>query len=651
MSLGIFGIGISGMNAAQAGLVTTGHNIANASSPGFSRQETVQTSALPQLTGAGFIGQGVDVTTVKRLYSEALNNQLALAQSQGSEINAYSALVGQLANLLADPGSGLSPRIHDFFGALADVAADPESTASRQALLSSANALTASFRGLDQYFTQMQSGVNAEITDSMALVNDYARQIAALNQSIVVAESAGTRQSANDLHDQRDQLVASLNLQVRASVVVESDGSYSVFVGNGQALVVGQNVFQLEAKPSLYDPQRLEVGYNSGGSSVLLSQSSLQGGRLGGLLAFRSESLDPAQNALGRVAIALAQSFNEQHALGQDLQGALGSDFFSIPGPKVLASTNNAGTASVGAALVDADALVTSDYRLQYNGALAGVESFTLTRLSDGKATAINFPGATGYPYSLAVDGVALTLASGAALNDRWMIQPTRAGASGIQVALSNPADIAVASPVRSAAAIGNSGSGAISSVSASSVASLPLAATLTLTFDATLSQFIVSGAAPAVAPLAYTAGATISFNGIEFSISGAPANGDSFSIERNINGVSDNSNALALGALQSANTLGRDASIPGGLANTSYQGAYGQLVSQIGNSARQMQVADQAQKNVIAQTRQSQQSLSGVNLDEEAANLLRYQQAYQASGKMIQIAAMLFDTVLGIGR
>lgn len=651
MGMSIFGIGVSGMNAAQAGLVTTGHNIANASSAGFSRQETIQTSALPQLTGAGFIGQGVDVTTVKRLYSEALNNQLALAQSQGSEIDAYAGLVGQLANLLADPGSGLSPRLHDFFGALAGVASDPESTASRQALLSAANTLGASFRGLDQYFAQMQAGVNAEITDSVALVNNYARQIAALNQSIVVAESAGPRQSANDLHDQRDQLVASLNQQVRASVLVEGDGSYSVFVGNGQALVVGKDVFQLEAKPSLYDPQRLEVGYNSGAASVLLSQSSLQGGRLGGLLAFRSESLDPAQNALGRVAMGLAQSFNQQHALGQDLNGALGGAFFSMAGPQVLASANNSGTASVSATLVDSDALSTSDYRLHYNGALAGVESFTLTRLSDGNATAINFPGATGYPYSLDVDGVALTLTGGAALNDRWLIQPTRQGASGIQVALSDPARIAVAAPVRSAADIGNRGSGAISAASVSSIANLPLAGTVTLSFDATLGQFTVSGAMPGVAPLAYTDGATISFNGIQFRISGAPLDGDSFTIGRNINGVSDNRNALALGALQSASTLGRDASVPASLANTSYQGAYSQLVSQIGNSARQMDVAGQAQKNVIAQTRQSQQAVSGVNLDEEAANLLRYQQAYQASGKMIQIAAMLFDTVLGIGR
>jgi len=651
MGSSVFGIGISGMNAAQAGLVTTGHNISNASTPGFSRQEIVQTSNLPQLTGAGFLGQGVAVSTVKRIYSDALANQLTLAQTQGSQIEAYYARITQLADMLGDPSAGLAPALQDFFSGVADVAAHPESVPSRQALLSSANALSARFQGLDRQFTEMRAGINTDIASSIGSINNYAQQIASLNQSIVVAESATAQQPANDLRDQRDALVAALNQQVRASVVKESNGSYDVFVGNGQPVVVGSKTFGLVAVPSLEDPQRVEVGYQSGVSTMQLAATSIQGGALGGLLSFRSASLDGAQNALGRVAVGLAQSFNDQHALGQDMNGVLGGQFFALAAPAVLPGAKNAGTAVVAAALQNVNSLTTSDYRLQYNGAVSGNENFVLTRVSDGVMTAVTFPTATGYPYSFNADGITLTLSSGATLNDSWLIEPTRLGAGNIGAVLKDPAAIAAASPVRTGAVLANTGSGTISLGSVAGAANLPLPATVTLTFNAAAGQFDVSGAVPAAGPFAYTPGGSIGFNGISFAISGTPANGDVFTLERNTNGVADNRNALALGALQLANTLGRNASIAGSQPTTSFQGAYSQMVSQIGNTARQIEVTAKAQQNVITQTKQAQQSVSGVNLDEEAANLLRYQQAYQASGKMMQIASTLFQSVLDLGK
>ncbi len=653
MGMSVFGIGISGMNAAQAGLTTAGHNIANASTPGFNRQQIVQTSNLPQLTGAGFIGQGVNVTTVKRLYNDALSNQLVSAQTQGSQLDAYNAQITQLANLLGDPSAGLTPALQGFFGAVSDVASNPSSVPSRQAMLSGASALVSSFQGIDQQIQQMRAGINTELAGSVSAINGYAQQIAALNHSIVVAESGSANQQANDLRDQRDQLVASLNQEVRAAVVKESDGSYDVFIGNGQPVVIGTQSYSLAATPSLEDPQRLEVGYQSGGSTVLLSASAFQGGKLGGLLSYRSNSLDPAENALGRIAIGLAQSFNAQHALGQDLNGALGGKFFNIAGPAALASSTNAGTATVSASLQNAAALTTSDYRLQYNGASGGNESFTLTRLSDGTTTAVGFPSASGYPYSLNVDGVTLTLGAGAALNDSWTIQPTRLGASSIGLALSDPATIAAASPIRTGAALNNTGNATIAAGSVSATAALPLAGQVSLTYNAALNQFTVAGPAgfPAVAPITYASGASISFNGISFSISGAPADGDVFSINRNASGVADNRNALALGQLQTTNTLGQNAGVAGSQPSATFQSAYSQIVSQVGNTARQIDVTSKAQRNMVAQAQQAQQSASGVNLDEEAANLLRYQQAYQASGKMMQIASTLFQSVLDLGK
>jgi len=647
MGSSIYSIGTSGMNAAMAGLVTTGQNIANASTPGYSRQEIVQAANLPQATGSGFLGQGVSVITVKRIYSDVIANQLTVAQAQGSHLDAYNAQITQLDNMLGDPTAGLTPALQNFFTGVAAVAATPADVTSRQAMLSSANSLTATFQRLDQQIEQMRSGVNAGISNGISSINGYAQQIAGLNKTILATESS-TGQPANDLRDQRDSLVASLNQQIGASVVKESNGSYDVFVGNGQPIVLGNQAINLVAARSPQDPQRLEVGYQSGASTVLLPESGIQGGSLGGLISFRSDSLDPAQNALGRIAITVAQKFNAQSALGQDLNGALGKPLFTVAGPTVLQSSGNSGSASVTAAVQNAGALTTSDYRLQYMGASGGNENYQLTRVSDGTTTAISFPTAAG-SGSVNVDGIALNLTTGAATNDSWLIEPTRTGASSIAVALTDPAAIAAASPVGTSAALSNAGSGTISAASVTSVANLPLPGTVTLTYDAAANQFTVSGAVPAAGPFSYTAGSPISFNGISIAISGTPANGDQFTLGPNTNGTSDNSNALALAALQTANTMGQDASVAGSQPTTSFGGAYTQLVTQVANIAQQTGVMDTAQQNVIAQATHAQQSVSGVNLDEEAANLLRYQQAYQAAGKMMQIANTLFQAVLAL--
>ncbi|HUX26983.1 MAG TPA: flagellar hook-associated protein FlgK [Burkholderiales bacterium] len=647
MGSSIYSIGTSGMNAAMAGLVTTGQNIANASTPGYSRQEIVQAANLPQATGSGFLGQGVSVITVKRIYSDVIANQLTVAQAQGSHLDAYNAQITQLDNMLGDPTAGLTPALQNFFTGVAAVAATPADVTSRQAMLSSANSLTATFQRLDQQIEQMRSGVNAGISNGISSINGYAQQIAGLNKTILATESS-TGQPANDLRDQRDSLVASLNQQIGASVVKGSNGSYDVFVGNGQPIVLGNQAINLVAARSPQDPQRLEVGYQSGASTVLLPESGIQGGSLGGLISFRSNSLDPAQNALGRIAITVAQKFNAQSALGQDLNGALGKPLFTVAGPTVLQSSGNSGSASVTAAVQNASALTTSDYRLQYMGASGGNENYQLTRVSDGTTTAISFPTAAG-SGSVNVDGIALNLTTGAATNDSWLIEPTRTGASSIAVALTDPAAIAAASPVGTSAALSNAGSGTISAASVTSVANLPLPGTVTLTYDAAANQFTVSGAVPAAGPFSYTAGSPISFNGISIAISGTPANGDQFTLGPNTNGTSDNSNALALAALQTANTMGQDASVAGSQPTTSFGGAYTQLVTQVANIAQQTGVMDTAQQNVIAQATHAQQSVSGVNLDEEAANLLRYQQAYQAAGKMMQIANTLFQAVLAL--
>jgi len=640
MGSSVFNIGVSGLAAAQAGLLTTGHNISNASTPGFNRQQIVQSTNTPQFTGAGYFGQGTNVQTVQRIYNQFLASQTLSAQTRLSELNAYADQIRQVDGLLADSSAGLSTALNDFFRGVHEVAANPASIPARQSMLSMAQALVGRFQSVDNRLNEIRDGVDTQLASTVADINSYTTQIAALNQRIVLAQAAGPTQPANDLLDQRDQLIAQLNQQVRVTTLTESDGSLSVFVGNGQAVVVGAQSYGLATMQSGEDASRMTVGITlASGGTAALPEAMLTGGTLGGLLAFRRESLDTAQNALGRIALGLAETFNAQHRLGQDLTGALGGNFFTAPAPQVITPNNppNGGTAAIGVAVASAANLTTSDYRLTANGG----GNYTLVRLSDSTTVF----SATALPQT--VDGLTISLASGAAnAGDSFLIQPTRAAAHDIAVALTDARSIAAAAPIRTAASNGNSGTGAIGagSVNAPPPVNANLTQTVTITFNNPPTTFDVAGTGTGnPAGVAYTAGGSISYNGWTVQIGGTPAAGDVFTISANSAGVADNRNALLLAGLQTGKTLA------GGTA--SYQSAYAQIVSDVGNKTREIQVTATAQESVVKQAEEAQQSLSGVNLDEEAANLLRYQQAYQASGKMIEIADKLFNTLLELGR
>ncbi len=635
MGAGFLSTGVTAINAAQIGLATTSHNISNANTVGYHRQSIVQANNLPLYTGAGFVGQGVHVSTVQRSYSQYLENQVLSAQTQTNQMASYFQQISQLDNMLADPNAGLSPALQEFYSGLNDVSASPASVPSRQSMISSADALVGRFQRLNERFNEIRNGINSQITASVGLINSYAQQIAKLNESVVLAEASGNGQPPNDILDQREQLIAELNKEIQVSVVKQSDGSLNVFMGRGQALVVGQQAYTLKAVAAPDDIERIDVAYSANNSTLYLPSSLLTGGNLGGMLAFRSEVLDPAQNALGRVAIGLAKDFNDQHRLGQDLNGALGQDFFNVAAGKVITDTRNVGNGVVTSTISNVAALTTSDYALTYDGA-----NYNMTRQSDG--TQWTFAPAA-LPYT-AADGFVVDLASGAPLaGDKWVISPVRNGARDIAVLTHDTAKIAAAAPISTATASANTGNAKISAgtVNAPPPPNVNLQQPVSITFNVPYDgMFDVAGVGTGnPANVLYTAGGNITYNGWTIQISGTPAAGDVFTIGPNINGTADNRNALILGGLATQNTLAGN--------TTSYQGAYSQLVSSIGNKSREIDVTAKAQATLLTQTTQKQQELSGVNLDEEAANLIRYQQAYQAASKLIGLASKLFDTLL----
>jgi len=650
MGSSLFNIGLTGLNAAQAGLVTTSHNIANAGTAGYSRQSTVQSTNPAMFTGSGFFGEGTRVDTVKRAYNAFLNNQVLSADTKFNEYDTYSTEISQIDNMLADTTVGLSPALQSFFSGVQEVAANPSSIPARQSMISTAQGLASRLNNLSQRLDDVRSGIETQISDTVSTISTYAKDIADINNKIMIAQQAGSAQPANDLLDQRDQLVQELNKLVRVSTNVDSDGAMSVFIGTGQPLVVGSNPTTLKALPSTADPSRVDANIiTQNGGTIAIPESLLGGGKLGGLLSMRSGALDAAQNQLGLIAVGIGTAVNAQNALGQDLNGNLGGDVFTRPSVGVTRYTN-ASTAFPTVDYSDVSKLTGDDYKLTFTDT---VGSYTLTRVSDGTAvTAANV-------------GLSITPAAASSVGDSFLIQPTRYAAGNFGVTLSDTRMIAAAAPITAAVSKGNLGSATITAPVVSSTADLAsfgtAAAPLKLTYAAgSLTGFPASlpvtytplngspiALAAPVASVPYTSGMTISVGGVSFSMSGAVQDNDSFTVGPNTGGVSDSRNAVLLGKLQTTKAL----LSANGQPSATYQSVYSQLVSTIGNKAREVSVNRDAQQSLVDQATSAQQSVAGVNLDEEAANLIRYQQAYQAAGKVMSIASKLFEQVLSLGQ
>lgn len=724
MSSGIFGIGITGINAAQMGLLTTSHNIANVDTPGYNRQRISQASNSAIATGSGFIGQGTRVDTVSRIYNSVITNQINQSQTNASQLSQYYDHISQIDNMLADDTAGLSPTLQDLFKGVQTVASNPALTTARDSLVSSAETFTSRMQNLYSRLSSMYDGVNTQLDSTVSTINSYASQIANLNERILSAQAA-VNQPANDLLDQRDQLIADLNKEVRVTTVPEANGSMSVFIGTGQQLVVGTQANVLKVQPSNADPQRMEVGLSSAGRVQELPEDLLAGGNLGGLLTFRSDALDAAANSLGQVAASMALTFNAQHALGQDMLGNVAGDpnfnpdFFTISQPTTWPNALNTGTATVATSYVspppmsvnggtfsltydqvsktysatrksdgtqwpgypDLNSLIqqvntdtgvtldmstanyttnltSSDYKLSFDGA-----NYTMTRLSDNKQWSNASPVALSATLADS-EGISFTMGGGAmAAGDSFLVQPTRAAAQNLSVNAAIAADsrlFAAGQPIRTSASAANTGSGVISSGSVAPGYTAPAAApagTITATYNAGVLTFSIgggpagvnvtgtgsAGTSTAVDSGTYTPPSTrYVVDGFTFEISGTPNNGDTFTLDRNTGGISDARNANLLGKLQTQGT------IDGGATN--YQASYARLVGSIGNKTNEAKVTRDAQQSLVDQATAAQQAQSGVNLDEEAANLLKYQQAYQAAAKMISIGSQLFDTILSIG-
>jgi len=621
----IFGIDLSALQAFQQAIEVTSNNVANASTPGYDEESIELETALPQDAGGFAIGSGVDVGGVQRAYSQAAANQLNTSQSTLGQLTALQNYTSQIDNLFGTTAGGLTTALQTYYSGWSAVADDPTSSAARQALLGDANALAANLNSTSSQLQEMNSDVNTRITADVNQINSISTQISSLNTQI--AQSSGSGQAPNQLLDQRDELVSNLSQLAGVTTTSNSDGSINVYLGNGQPLVLDQNTYQLSTVPNQFNASQLEVASTaSDGASI---SSSITSGDLGGLLSARTQAIDPALNQLGQIATAVAQSANTQQASGLDLNGRLGSALFSVGAPVATSSSANTDATTASVTISNIGVLTSDNYLLSYQGG-----TYTLTDASTGANVALTGAGTSLSPLTASSVGLSIVLSGTPASGDQFLVQPTAQAAGSIGVALTDPSGVAAAGAIQTSASDTNTGSATISAGTVVDAANPALLNTTTIQF-LTPTTYSVNGAGS----FAYTSGGNVDLDGWQVQISGTPAAGDTFTVQSNAGGTGDNTNALAAANQQTTGVLSN--------GTMSVSGAVGALISGAGAQAQQVNTATTAQTAVNTQAQTNVQSVSGVNLDEEAANLLQWQQAYQASAQALSVANGLFTTFL----
>ncbi len=652
----LMSLGMRAMTANYAALQATGHNISNANTEGYSRQSVVLETNGGQFTGAGFFGKGVNVATVQREHSDFLTREASTTKSIAAADEARSSQLQQLEKVFPLGESGLGYAATQMFNALVDVANKPSDTSSRQVVLARAGEFASRLKTAGEQLDTLQQGVTEELKGSISQVNMLAQRVADLNQKIAAVKGSG--QLPNDLLDQRDQAVSEISKFLQVTTMAAGDGSMSVFIGGGQKLVLGNQTTKLVAVADTYDPSRLQLGVNDSGSLREMPQELVTGGSIAGLLRFQNDDLVSARNQLGQLAAAVAGSVNNQQALGLDgsQPPATGAPLLTVGAPQVLPASGNTGGSTVSISVANPMELQASDYELLRDPALpAG--SYTLTRLSDGTSQTVT-SGAV-------VDGMRITIGAPApAANDRFLLQPVSAAARNAALALENTRGIAAASPVAATFDVDNIGTASVGALSATAVnaAAAPLTATITFTNDSGAYNWELRDASNALVRSGtgtWTSGQPIRSDAWapatpaqrydwSLELSGVPRSGDVLTVGNTPFPASDNGNAKAMMALRDIGLVGQRTLASGTVVpGASVTDAYANVLADIGvrvqgaelSAKQSAAIADQADANLQAKV--------GVNLDEEAARLIQFQQSYQAAAKMLQVAQSLFDTLL----
>lgn len=639
----ILNVGARSLLVNQKILETVGNNIANVNTPGYSRQSVIVQNVDGQFTGGGYYGNGVDITTVQRNYSDFLTKQAALMKSVASSDSARYDKLQQLESVFASGTNGLGASVSDLLNSFSDIVSAPSDLTARSVALTSADEMAARFQTAANQLYELRLGVSQQLQTNVTTINNLATQIAKANQEI--SRAMGSGHEPNDLLDQRDQLISELNKYIQTTSVPSSNGTVGVFVGGSQALVLGTTVSPLEVAPTDFsgDPNQSQLMINVGATKYPINEAMLGGGEVAGLLRFKNEDLVNAGNLLGRMALAIGTRMNEQQALGLDLNGNPGSALFTLSaipsGYPADSNTPPGTTLSIGVQTSPSGTtqFVASDYEVTFSSGTAG----SIVRLSDGTTTAFDF----SVTNPVKIDGLDIQQsATPATAGDRFLLKPFSTAAGSIATAFSSPRGLAMASPVTASIGAANTGTLTVADLTARSMPA-PAAVTLNFTSASTYTRSDTGATVHTYTPgqpIEYTYPAVAPLAGWSLTLKGTPQPGDTYSVQPNAYP------ALNAGNAQSMLNLRDLAMFDGGPLTDGYAG----LMAEIGIQVQSAKSASTVSSNIASSVEQQRTSVSGVNLDEEAAKMLQYQQAYQASGKMLQLAQNIFETLLqSLGR
>ncbi len=654
----LMSLGTRAMTAAYASLQTTGHNISNANVAGYSRQSVELATAKGQYLGTGFFGKGVDIASVTRAHDEFLTRAAAQTKSLSAMDATRHERLTQLQNVFPTGEAGLGYTMGQFLNSMSDLAARPGDYSTRQVVLARAQDMATRFNAAAQQLGVIQQGVTEDMRTIVKTINGITSDIGAVNQQIAAVN--GTGQPPNDLLDQRDRLLNELSGYLQISTIPADDGTVGVFTAGGQRLVLGTDVQDLQVVPDPDDVSRSALQLNDDGASRLLKMDSLGGGSLAGLMRFQNVDLVDGRNLIGQMATAIAGVVNQQQMLGVNLQQPLGSapsqPMFSIGSPQGSpASTNSrdgtgAYAAGVSLTVTDPTAVQAADYSLSPDPAGSG--QFVLTRLSSPPLTRMINSGDV-------VDGLRIDVTGTPALTDRFLLKPVADAAGTLTALLQDPRDVAAASPLIATTDPANTGTAAVASMRMFAPPAQP-AATAHIVFTDNSGNYTwdlldASGTSIGSGTGTWSAGTSIpappnDINGFSIELSGVPRSGDVLDVAPIAPEFigSNNGNALALAALRDVGFVGRtmasDGSTSGGAIATD---AYAAAMSTVGVRVQSARSTADISAAAAGQAEDARSATSGVNLDEEAARLIQFQQSYQAAAKVLQVAQSLFETLL----
>lgn len=632
----IINIGTSALLSFQAAINTTSNNISNANTEGYSRQRVLFESLPPTFEGGFYLGSGVGIDSVQRVYDQFLADDVIDRSASSGSAEAYSGFAERVNALFGDSGLSLQSSIDKFYSAMQDVANNPSALPERQALLGQAQQLVDQFDSLNSSLGRLNQEASYQIDNIVADVNSLTSQISSINAQLTDS-GTGTSIANNELLDKRNLLVNELGSKVAIQTVLQADGNLNVSLASGVPLITGSFTTELSTFQNQFDASRLEVAYSGRAGDVDIS-GEITGGALGGILEFRQEMLTPARDQLGLLGASITATVNQQHQLGLDLNGNSGQDFFNDFAITAANARDNVGSAAVAVSYTDISQMTASEYELSFDGT-----DWTLANLTSGAEQ-------TGSgPFS--VDGLSIAISGTPSAGDRFRIQPGRNAAEQFSLGIGDPRAIAAASALRSEQPLSNLGSASLGGITAADASALPLVSGISLTFNPDalgvgIPGFDVTGIAGG--PLAYdpstaSGGETLTLGSFEFVVKGVPQAGDTLEILNNTGGTGDNSNALAMAGLQYQKDMLN--------GTTSQQDLYSGLAADVGIKTSRAQAIQITEATLLDQAEQSVASVSGVNLDEEAADLIRFQQAYQAAAQIISVAETLFDTLLSATR